>query len=110
MKLLLALAIVTLPTSLILAEPTPSKAARVEQLLKEARAFCVTGRFDIAFARCEQVLNVDPFSSAARALEERISRYQKVAANSTPQPDAEIFHPVYPSRRVGPLPRADRFK
>jgi len=110
MKLPLAIVIVAFSNSLVVAEPTPSKAPRVGQLLKEARAFCVTGRFDIAFARCEDALNIDPFSIEARALEERISSYQKVVPKSKPQPDAEIFHPLYPSRRVAPLPGADRSK
>ena len=47
---------------------------KVKQLFAEAQAFYDTGRFDFAFKRCEQILNIDKYNKAARALEEKIDR------------------------------------
>ena len=47
---------------------------KVKQLFIEAQGFYDTGRYDYAFKRCEQILNIDKYNKAARALEEKIDR------------------------------------
>ncbi len=69
---------------------TPGFVANVElvkQLLREADGFYQSGRFDLAFKRCEQVLNVDKYNIAARRLQEKINGkrqdYSENAYNTT---------------------------
>ncbi len=69
---------------------TPGFVASVEeakQYLREADGFYQSGRFDLAFKRCEQVLNIDRYNIAARRLMERINNarttYQNAAYNQT---------------------------
>ncbi len=69
---------------------TPGFVASVEQvkqLLREADGFYMTGRNDLAFKRCEQVLNIDKYNIAARRLMEKINgarqNYAEAAYNST---------------------------
>ncbi len=55
---------------------TPSFVANVEevkQLLQEAQGFYASGRYDLAFKRYEQVLNVDKFNIAARRGMEQVN-------------------------------------
>jgi general secretion pathway protein D len=55
---------------------TPSFVANVEevkQLLQEAQGFYATGRYDLAFKRYEQVLNVDKYNIAARRGMEQVN-------------------------------------
>ncbi|MEI6073262.1 MAG: Amuc_1098 family type IV pilus outer membrane protein [Verrucomicrobiae bacterium] len=55
---------------------TPSFVANVEevkQLLQEAQGFYASGRYDLAFKRYEQVLNVDKFNIAARRGQEQVN-------------------------------------
>ena len=47
---------------------------KVKQYFVEAQGFYDTGRFDYAFKRCEQILNIDKYNKAARAMEEKIDR------------------------------------
>lgn len=65
---------------------TPGFVANVEevkQLLTEADAFYESGRFDLAFKRCEQVLNVDRYNIAARRGMEKINLARaKYASNA----------------------------
>jgi general secretion pathway protein D len=44
----------------------------VKRLFKEAEGYYQTGRYDLAFKRCEQILNIDPYNIAARHLEEKV--------------------------------------
>ena len=69
---------------------TPGHVAKVEEvkkLIKESEGFFATGRYDLAFKRCEQVLNVDKYNIAARKLMERINgarqKYADAAYNET---------------------------
>lgn len=69
---------------------TPGFVANVElvkQLLREADGFYQSGRYDLAFKRCEQVLNVDKYNIAARRLMEKVnnarSTYADTAYNQT---------------------------
>lgn len=69
---------------------TPSAAANVEevkQLLQEGQGFYASGRYDLAFKRYEQVLNVDKYNIAARRGMEQVNnariRYQETAYNET---------------------------
>lgn len=69
---------------------TPGFVARVEevkQLLREAIGYYDSARFDLAFKRCEQVLNIDRYNIAARRMMERINNaredYAQNAYNST---------------------------
>ncbi len=60
---------------------------KVKQLFVEAQGFYDTGRFDNAHKRCEQILNIDKYNMAARAMEEKIARkmsdFDVVAYNYT---------------------------
>jgi general secretion pathway protein D len=69
---------------------TPSHVAKVEEvkkLIKEGEGYFATGRYDLAFKRCEQALNVDKYNIAARKLMERINtvrqKYADTAYNET---------------------------
>jgi general secretion pathway protein D len=69
---------------------TPGFVANVEQVkqyLREAEGFYQSGRYDLAFKRCEQVLNIDKYNIAARRLMERIDNarqdYAGAAYNET---------------------------
>lgn len=69
---------------------TPGHVAKVEEvkkLIKEGEGYFATGRFDLAFKRCEQALNVDKYNIAARRLMERINgarqKYADAAYNET---------------------------
>ncbi|MEO8353898.1 MAG: type II and III secretion system protein, partial [Chthoniobacteraceae bacterium] len=44
----------------------------VKQLLLDAQGFYDSGRYNLAFKRCEQVLNLDPYNMAARKMQEKI--------------------------------------
>ena len=55
----------------------PQFRARVEQVKQyfvEAKGYLESGRYDLAFKRCEQILALDPYNTAARKLEEQIDR------------------------------------
>jgi len=55
---------------------TPGFVANVEevkQLLQEAQGFYASGRYDLAFKRYEQVLNVDKYNIAARRGQEQVN-------------------------------------
>ncbi len=55
---------------------TPGFVANVEQvkqLLREGDGLYQSGRYDLAFKRCEQVLNIDKYNIAARRLMEKIN-------------------------------------
>ena len=69
---------------------TPAFVANVEevkQLLQEGQGFYDSGRYDLAFKRYEQVLNVDKFNIAARRGMEQVnnarSKYQETAYTET---------------------------
>lgn len=47
---------------------------KVKQFFIEAKGYLETDRYDLAFKRCEQILNIDPYNKAARMLQERISK------------------------------------
>jgi len=55
---------------------TPKHVANIEvvkSLIQEGDGYYATGRYDIAFKRCEQALNVDKYNIAARRLMEKIN-------------------------------------
>ncbi len=67
---------------------TPGFVANVEEvkrLLAEGQGFYATGRYDLAFKRYEQVLNVDKYNIAARRGMEQVNnariKYQETAYN-----------------------------
>jgi general secretion pathway protein D len=51
-----------------------AKPEETKQKLAEADGFYDSGRYDLAFKRAEQVLNVDPSNIEARKLQEKINR------------------------------------
>ncbi len=56
---------------------TPAFVAAVEEvkkLLNEAEGFYDTGRYDLAIKRTDQVLNIDPYNSAARRIQEKVNK------------------------------------
>lgn len=56
---------------------TPKSRANVEQVKEwfvDARGYLESGRYDLAFKRCEQILNIDPYNIAARKLQEEINK------------------------------------
>lgn len=69
---------------------TPGFVAKVEevkQLFREATGYYESARYDLAFKRCEQVLNLDPHNIAARRMMEKINgarnNYAENAYNAT---------------------------
>ena len=62
---------------------TPKFRANIEEVKKlmlEAEGFYQTGRLDLAFKRCEQVLTIDRYNVAARRMEERIDNLRDKSA------------------------------
>src|SRR5205814_8305488 len=55
-----------------------AKVEEVKKLLTEAEGFYQSGRYDMAMKRYEQVLNLDPYNTAARQGQKRIdlTKYQ----------------------------------
>src|SRR5213082_4073980 len=55
-----------------------AKVVDVKRLLTEAEGFYQSGRYDMAMKRYDQVLNLDPYNTAARKAEERtdLTKYQ----------------------------------
>lgn len=69
---------------------TPSSASKLEKvttLLNQAEGYYATGRYDLATKRYEEVLNLDPYSIAARNGMERVNKqrntYYESAYNET---------------------------
>src|SRR6266550_1222680 len=64
-----------------------SKVEQVKQLLTEADGFYLSGRYDLAFKRYDQVLAIDPYNTAARRGQEKINntkyKYGEEAYNET---------------------------
>ncbi len=64
-----------------------AKVEDVKKLLSDAEGYYGSGRYDLAFKKYEQVLNLDPYNVAARRGEERIdltkTRYGEQAYNET---------------------------
>ena len=64
-----------------------AKVEDVKQLLVDAEGYYKSGRYDLAFKKYEQVLNLDPYNVAARRGEERIdltkTHYGEEAYNET---------------------------
>src|SRR5205085_7815967 len=64
-----------------------SKVEDVKKLLSDAEGYYNSGRYDLAFKKYEQVLNLDPYNVAARRGEERINltktHYGQEAYNET---------------------------
>jgi general secretion pathway protein D len=64
-----------------------AKVEEVKKLLTEAEGFYQSGRYDLAMKRYDQVLNLDPYNTAARKGQERIDQtkyqYGKQAYNET---------------------------
>jgi general secretion pathway protein D len=55
---------------------TPRHLANIEEvkrLIQEGEGYYATGRYDIAFKRCEQAINIDKYNIAARRLMEKIN-------------------------------------
>ena len=63
------------------------KVEEVRKLLIDAEGYFNSGRYDLAFKKYEQVLNIDPYNTAARRGEEKIdlqkTRYGEEAYNET---------------------------
>jgi general secretion pathway protein D len=62
---------------------TPKFRANVEQVkayFVDAKGFMDTGRYDLAYKRCEQVLGLDPYNIAARKMEEEINHKRELYA------------------------------
>ncbi|HEV3410605.1 MAG TPA: Amuc_1098 family type IV pilus outer membrane protein [Chthoniobacterales bacterium] len=63
------------------------KVEEVRKLLIDAEGYYNSGRYDLAFKKYEQILNIDPYNTAARRGQERINlektRYGEEAYNET---------------------------
>ena len=63
------------------------RSEEVKKLLSEGQGFFDSGRYDLAFKRCEQALNIDKYNIAARRLMEQINvarqQYAEAAYNDT---------------------------
>jgi general secretion pathway protein D len=64
-----------------------SKVEEVKKLLSDAEGYYNSGRYDLAFKKYEQVLNLDPYNVAARRGEEKVNltktHYGEEAYNET---------------------------
>jgi general secretion pathway protein D len=64
-----------------------SKVEEVKKLLSDAEGYYNSGRYDLAFKKYEQVLNIDPYNVAARRGQERLNltktHYGEEAYNET---------------------------
>ncbi len=76
---------------------------KVKQLFIEAQGLYDSGRFNLAFKRCEQILNIDPYNKAARNFQEKIDRaksdyditaYNETRARAVQRVDAAWANPV----------------
>jgi general secretion pathway protein D len=64
---------------------TPQHVSRIEEvkkLLAEGEGYFASGRYDLAFMRCEQALNIDKYNIAARRLMEKINGAREDYANA----------------------------
>ncbi|MEI8293537.1 MAG: Amuc_1098 family type IV pilus outer membrane protein [bacterium] len=64
---------------------TPRHVANIEEvkrLIQEGEGYYATGRYDIAFKRCEQALNIDKYNIAARRLMEKINAARQQYADA----------------------------
>jgi general secretion pathway protein D len=63
------------------------RSEEVKKLLSEGSGFFDSGRYDLAFKRCEQALNIDKYNIAARRLMEKINvarqQYAEAAYNDS---------------------------
>lgn len=55
----------------------------VKKLFIEAEGFYDTGRYDLAYKRYEQILNIDPYNIAARKGEEKVNNARENYANQS---------------------------
>ena len=59
----------------------------VKKMFVDAQGFYNIGRYDMAYKRCEQILNIDPYNISARRMEEQInlakSHYEQESYNNT---------------------------
>ena len=92
----------------------PKFRARVEevkQLFVEAHGFYDSGRYDLAYKRCEQILNLDPYNIAARKFEEQVNKKERGLRDRRLQPVA-LLCPLAGDQGVGspgaPLQRGHR--
>lgn len=86
------------PTSFSSQTMTPTFVANVEevkQLLQEGQGFYASGRYDLAFKRYEQVLNVDKYNIAARRGMEQVNvARQKFASTSYSEARGDMLRQV----------------
>jgi general secretion pathway protein D len=64
---------------------TPRHVANIEEvkrLIQEGEGYYATGRYDIAFKRCEQAINIDKYNIAARRLMEKINAARQQYADA----------------------------
>jgi general secretion pathway protein D len=90
-----------------------AKVEEVKRLLAEAEGYYRNGRYDLAFKKYEQVLNLDPYNVAARRGEEKINlakthyaqeAYNEARSRQLWQVQKGWEEPVRPfDRRVTPL-------
>jgi len=69
------------------ASPARTEVQKLKTLFADADSFYSTGRYDLAYKRSEQILNIDPYNVAARKMEEKINsakdRYAVESYNNT---------------------------
>ena len=63
------------------------KVDQVKQLFRDAQGFYDSARYDLAFKRYEQVLQLDPYNDAARLGEEKIDRAKYRHSEDTGYPE-----------------------
>jgi len=85
---------------------TPKHHANVEQvrqLLVEAKGFYDTGRYDKAYQRYDQVLNIDPYNSTARKGQEQVNKArQDYAIDAYNETRSELLWKVQKSWEIQP--------
>ena len=83
----------------------------VKKLEIEAQGFYDSARYNLAFKRCEQILNLDPYNIAARKMQERINfqkdqyanaSYDEARSRAMWQTDVAWANPVRKFNVIGP--------
>lgn len=108
MKPFLTILLMIVFASVARADDKPSKTEQVAQLLKQAQALYNFGIYDQAFRCCEQALEIDPYSIAARQEQEKINlaKVALIQKNREKRREASegLMFPVYPPQPLGNVP------
>lgn len=84
-------------------------AEEVQTLLRDAKGFSGTGRYDLARLRCEQAIKLDPNNREAHSRLEQVIR-QAAVQRKEREAETHVIRPTYPPQHLHPVPRLPLFK